>query len=362
MKCRRCGAEIDDSLFCELCGARQAGGAVSRRKMNVMAAVIAVVLLAAGILVGLLLPAMGSHEAGEQPPTDTVATDSMPNPDDTTANVDIAGAKSDDANDKTATTIPETPSTPEKSSNTGTTDEYWVDLGLPSGLLWAKCNLGASRPEQYGKYYAWGETKPKSDYRWSTYRYATVDADGELKTLTKYNTDAEYGTVDGKKRLANADDAAAAVLGGGARMPTHREWEELIDNTTSECTTSNGVRGRKFTSKKNGNSLFLPAAGGRLGSSLYYDGTYGRYWSSSLDESYPFLAWSMYFYSDGQGVDDYYFRYYGQFRSARCVLRISLVPLPRTRNWHVQHKSVAAWALAAASYPAHVGTLLRCSP
>ena len=182
----------------------------------------------------------------------------------------------------------------------------YVDLGLPSGLLWATCNLGAASLEDYGDYYAWGETKPKSDYSLSTYRYASVDADGNLQKLTKYYTGRLYGTKDHKTTLEATleavDDAATTVIGKGARMPTQAEWQELIDNTTAEWTTVNGVEGRKYTSKMNGNDLFLPAAGYRHGSQLDLAGTDGLYWSSSLIESFQGGAWYMDFSSSRQNV------------------------------------------------------------
>ncbi len=202
-------------------------------------------------------------------------------------------------------------------NNTNTTTGEWVDLGLPSGVLWAKCNLGATTPEGYGNYYAWGETITKETYDWSTYRYATVGVDDVLLTLTKYNTSEAYGTIDNMTTLEASDDVATAVLGSGARIPTKAEWQELLDNTTAEWTTVNNVFGRKFTAS-NGNSLFLPAAGFRFGSSLYTAGTHGYYWSSSLRESLPYFAWQMCFNSDGQGVhDDSGGRYCGQ--SVRAV-------------------------------------------
>lgn len=192
----------------------------------------------------------------------------------------------------------------------GQTTGDWVDLGLPSGLLWAKCNLGANAPEEYGNYYAWGETTTKGVYNWSTYRYCTVDGASVLQTLTKYNTSSSYGTVDNLTTLQAMDDAATQALGSGARTPTIEEWRELIDNTTVEWTTLNGVNGRKFTAA-NGNTLFLPAAGFRFGSELYDAGGYGRYWSSSLDESGPYNAWYFDFYSGDQFM--YYYYYYGRY-------------------------------------------------
>ncbi|MBP3762555.1 MAG: DUF1566 domain-containing protein [Bacteroidales bacterium] len=191
----------------------------------------------------------------------------------------------------------------------------WVDLGLPSGLLWATCNLGANAPEEYGDHYAWGETATKSVYDYSTYKYCTVDAEGRLETLTKYNTDSDYGTTDGLTTLQAVDDVTTQKLGNGARIPTADEWRELFNNTTAEWTTMNGVNGRKFTAA-NGNSLFLPAAGSRWDSELYGAGEYGDYWSSSLYAGYPYDAWDFNFYSGDQGMDDD-LRYYG--RSVRPV-------------------------------------------
>lgn len=188
----------------------------------------------------------------------------------------------------------------------------WVDLGLPSGLLWAKCNIGATTPEDYGNYYSWGETTTKDLFTWSTYRYCTVDSDGNLQTLTKYNTNSYYGSVDNLITLQAMDDAATAALGNGARTPTAEEWRELINNTTVEWITMNGINGRMFTGT-NGNTIFLPAAGGRLGSGLYPAGRYGVYWSSSLyDEYFPAKAWYFYFSSSNQLMDYYGYRSGGQ--------------------------------------------------
>ena len=196
----------------------------------------------------------------------------------------------------------------------GHTTVEWVDLGLPSGLLWNTCNLGALSPEEYGDYYAWGETTTKEVYDWSTYKYCIVDADGNLRTLTKYD-----GSPDDPTTLDGWDDAAAHELGGGARMPTEAEWKELINNTTAEWTTMNGDNGRKFTAS-NGESLFLPVAGYRWDGELYSAGSAGFFWSSSLAESRPDFAWGFYFDSGvpGMSID---FRYCGQsvrpVRSAR---------------------------------------------
>jgi len=218
----------------------------------------------------------------------------------------MASCNKDD--DNTNTNTPTNPTNP-------TTGE-WVDLGLPSGLLWAKCNLGATTPEGYGNYYAWGETSTKETYNWSTYRYATVDAEGNLQTLTKYNTSETYGTIDNKTTLEASDDAATAVLGSGARIPTYDDWVELINNTTGEWTTQNGVNGWKFTAA-NGSSLFLPAAGFRDGSELTGAGSGSLYWSSSLCTDYPGLARIFYFYSDGSDMGNDYRRYGCSVRAVR---------------------------------------------
>lgn len=164
----------------------------------------------------------------------------------------------------------------------------WVDLGLPSGLLWATRNVGASSPTDYGNHYAWGETSPKSVYSRGTYRYFRCDENS--CGLTKYCSNPIFGYLsfqDGLTTLQFGDDAAAANYGG--RTPTKAEWEELVNNTTSKWVTINGVRGMCFTGS-NGNSFFLPSTGFRNDSSLYVRGG-GYYWSSSLHMDYPDDAW-----------------------------------------------------------------------
>ena len=185
----------------------------------------------------------------------------------------------------------------------------YVDLGLPSGIKWASCNVGASSPEDYGNYYAWGETTPKSFYSWETYKYAIDDYDN----LTKYCTEVlrgNNGFTDHKVKLDPEDDAAHVNWGGTWRMPTFDEWGELYQECTWIWTMQNGVKGYIVTSKKNGNSIFLPAAGCRRGETLYSVGEYGGSWSSSLLEGYPSDAWGLCFLSgdQGRGSDG---RYYG---------------------------------------------------
>ena len=163
------------------------------------------------------------------------------------------------------------------------TSGQWVDLGLPSGLLWYSVNLGATAPEQYGDYYAWAEIQPKSIYTWKYYTYGGYESGSDTYTIYKYNTKADYGTVDNLTTLQPADDAATQQLGDGARIPTESEWYELIDNTTIEWTTLNNVKGRKYTAP-NGNSIFLPAARGRNGSESF-GFIMGHYWTASLHSS-----------------------------------------------------------------------------
>ena len=173
-------------------------------------------------------------------------------------------------------------------ATTGTHSGHdWVDLGL--SVKWATCNVGATTPEGYGSYFAWGETSPKSEYTWATLKYCN-DTSGD--SFSKYNQN-QGGTRDNKTKLDLSDDAARANWGGNWRMPTYAEFKELIDNCTWIWTTMNGKNGYKVTSKSNGNSVFLPAAGCRYGTSLYSVGSNGYYWSSSLYESYSYCARSL---------------------------------------------------------------------
>ena len=166
-------------------------------------------------------------------------------------------------------------------------EHEYVDLGLPSGLLWATCNVGANAPEEYGDYFAWGEIAPKSVYDWGTYQYCN----GSYNTLTKYTGS------DGLTTLLPEDDAAAANWGNDWRMPTKEEFQELYNNTTATWTQQNGVNGCLFIAA-NGNNLFLPAA------SPNGVGANGPYWSSSLNTNYPANAWYLnFFYSGNCGMN-----------------------------------------------------------
>ena len=191
----------------------------------------------------------------------------------------------------------------------------YIDLGLPSGTLWATTNVGANAPEEYGDYFAWGETEPKDYYDWSTYKWCM----GSNTTMTKYCDNSSYGYngfVDNKTELDPEDDAATAAWGAEWRMPSRVQMQELYYNCTSEWITRNGVWGHLFTSYINGASLFLPAAGYRGGSSLYLSSSYGYYWSRTLRSGGPNDAYFLNLYSGYVGWLNYG-RYYGQ--SVRAV-------------------------------------------
>ncbi len=179
-------------------------------------------------------------------------------------------------------------------SGGGGINDDWVDLGLPSGTIWATRNVGATTPGGYGSYFAWGETAPKTRYYWDTYKYGYLNNEGYGR-FTKYVVDASLGPVDNLRVLEPMDDAATVNWGNGWRMPTSSEWDELCRNTTSVWTTQNGVNGRLFTGS-NGKSLFLPAAGEKTADNFYSAGNHGYYWSSSL-YGYGFYAASFEFTS-----------------------------------------------------------------
>ena len=161
------------------------------------------------------------------------------------------------------------------------THEY-VDLGLPSGTLWATCNVGASAPEEYGDYFAWGETAPKEVYNNDSYKW--YQCDNEDCGYTKYCTKSSlgfHGFTDGKTELDPADDAAYVNWGPSWRMPSREQQDELLVYCTWLWTQINGVNGHLVTGP-NGNTLFLPAAGSRIGRWLYFTGSSSTYLSRML--------------------------------------------------------------------------------
>ncbi len=178
----------------------------------------------------------------------------------------------------------------------------FVDLGLPSGLKWATCNVGATSAEDYGDYFAWGETSPKAIYTDNTYQHWN-DADGDGSW--DYGESAINSDISGNAQY----DAATANWGGSWRMPTKDEIQELVDYCEWEWTQVNGVNGSKVIGP-NGSCIFLPAAGYRYGTSLINDGINGYYWSSTPYDYYDYDAYYLYFYYGYECVY-YYIRYYG---------------------------------------------------
>lgn len=164
-------------------------------------------------------------------------------------------------------------------------------------LFWAKCNIGASKPEEYGDYFSWGEIEPKTDYSMSAYKWWNPSS----RTLTKYNTYAPFGIVDNKTVLDPEDDVAHIKLGDKWRMPTEDEWAEFYSNCTLTWTSQNGVNGCLATSKINGNSVFLPASGYWKDSSLKGSGSSCAYWTSSLKVGGDTGSWSIAISSGGNG-------------------------------------------------------------
>ena len=247
----------------------------------------------------------------------------------------------------------------------------YVDLGLPSGLKWAKCNIGAEKETDYGDYFQWGETTPDTDYSWATYKYRNGSSD----TLTKYCTDSDYGTVDNKTTLEPEDDAASQIMGGKWRMPTASEYQTLYNETlwvwcpggkvgikkTNESgnesieyiayptgyfvfkTESDKKQIGAFTTDENGNligytatsgtvyypgahkvtegdvtsiadgdiHIFFPDSGLADGTGVNYRGSFGYYWSRSLHPSYSDYGLSLDFLSSNINPQYYHDRYFG---------------------------------------------------
>lgn len=177
------------------------------------------------------------------------------------------------------------------------THEY-VDLGLPSGTLWATCNVGANSPEESGDYFAWGETEPKEEYLWENYQWCN----GTCNTLTKYCVTSSCGYdgfVDNKLELDPEDDAAYVNWGPSWRMPTVEQVNELIENCSWTWTTINDVYGRLFTGP-NGNTLFWPAAGFLGINMLRSANSNCLYWTRGLGGGESYYALGIHFFSEGK--------------------------------------------------------------
>lgn len=220
-------------------------------------------------------------------------------------------------------------------TDTTSSDRAYVDLGLPSGTLWATCNIGATKPEEFGDYFAWGETETKEIYNWSTYKYAKANEEGYFDSLTKYNFgEHSEGAIDSLSTLLPEDDVATVNWGSEWRMPTNDEQRELREECYMVWTNSyNGsdVSGVIFYKAKNSDDkgiyitcyetpssdystlfdahVFLPAAGRIVDSFVGNVGYDGLYWSSSLNDGYELYA---------RGLDFFDTKVYWEFNRHRC--------------------------------------------
>ena len=200
----------------------------------------------------------------------------------------------------------------------------YVDLGLPSGTLWATMNVGASKPSDYGLYFQWGDVQGytfdqvgtgdgQKKFSWADYKW---NPNGDGKTFTKYNT------TDATLELDLEDDAAHANMGGSWHMPTPTQISELLSNTTNTWTTQDGVNGRLFTSKTDtSKTIFIPAAGGAWDGSVGGRGSGGLVWSSMLSSSYVSYGQYLYFNS-GNASLNYYCSATVGFPCVACLVRI----------------------------------------
>ncbi len=193
--------------------------------------------------------------------------------------------------------------TVEKVATTGTVAGHdWVDLGL--SVNWAACNIGASKPEEYGDYFSWGEPSTKESYEWTTYSMCN----GSDTKLTKYCNVLKYGDndfADNLTTLESSDDAATANWGKEWRMPSQAEFQELLD----KCTWTWKDNGYEVKGV-NGNTIFLPIPGSRSGQALFDDGKRGEYWSNSVNTDYPCYAYDIFLDSIEHKIS-YQNRHYG---------------------------------------------------
>lgn len=197
----------------------------------------------------------------------------------------------------------------------GTENGYqWIDLGL--SVLWATCNVGATKPEEYGDYYAWGEvdtyyepgyaqektnthwkSNKEKGYAWESYKWC----DGSGTTINKYNNNDYYGLVDNKRNLDINDDVAHIKWGGNWRMPTLSDFDELYEWCTRSWEKNNNVWGIRFTSERvgyEGFSIFLPASGARDGNTIEYLNSGGFYWETTILDEQPSRACGFAFIKD----------------------------------------------------------------
>jgi hypothetical protein len=178
----------------------------------------------------------------------------------------------------------------------------YVDLGL--SVKWATFNIGASAPEDYGDYFAWGEVEPKDEYSWANYKWCN----GGYTSLTKYCSDDTLGIdgfTDGLTQLVPEDDAAHVNWGGNWRIPSDEEWAELRTQCQWTLTESQGVNGYEVKSKVNGNTIFIPIGGFLSGKNLVYD-YLGGYWSTTLNKSKQSCALGLYLNKTENKIGQYF--------------------------------------------------------
>ena len=198
-----------------------------------------------------------------------------------------------------------------KVSNSQELTHNFVDLKLPSGNLWATCNIGASSPEEYGYHFAWAETSPHPDslYTWATYKYLKkVDKYGGAK-MKKYCIQKKYGKIDNLVYLQESDDAATYNWGADWKIPTYSDFKELEDGCTWTWVTDynqSGKSGYLGTSRYNNAYIFLPAAGSFYNGEYLFPNKNGTYWTSELHNRFSFYAFSFYFNKTFNVIDASY--------------------------------------------------------
>ena len=215
-----------------------------------------------------------------------------------------------------------TPTIVDNGGNGSLNGHGYIDLGLPSGTLWASCNIGAAAPEGKGGYFSWAETVDKEEhadqFTWIGYKYSAAETNSERR-LTKYCSVADYGNngfTDELSVLQPSDDAATANWGEGWMMPSVAQFEELMTVCSGTRTYLNEIEGFQFTSP-NGQSIFLPLAGRYMGeASAWFMFTRGEYWTRELNVDYPYSAKVFGWDAIGYANDDDFmqsgcYRYYG---------------------------------------------------
>ena len=188
----------------------------------------------------------------------------------------------------------------------------YVDLGLPSGTLWATMNIGANNPEECGDYFSWGETTAREveDPYWNHYQWSV----NKWNTITKYCINSSHGSngfADNLTELEPEDDTATVNWGPDWQMPSKTQMEELRTKCTWQWTTKNGVKGYMVKSKNNGNSMFLPVTDYYSNGEIHYTGNLGYYWSRTLHETTSYKAYYLFFYTSSNLECTYGNRYSG---------------------------------------------------